>query len=129
MRDHDSSSFRAENFGRSLEVTRAANKGQYSIQYNAPNGSRPPARKPANTSSTRLTLQKADGLLLAANNPSHQTKRNKRKLTSTGFKQQRICIPLAPTRNKIIYQNSLLRRTQFWVRKTFSKPALVKRAS
>ena len=31
---------------------------------------------------------------------SHQTKPNNKKPTSTGFKQQRICTPLAPTRNK-----------------------------
>ena len=60
---------------------------------------------------------------------SHQTKQNNKKLPSTGFKQQPICTPLAPTRNKIIYKNSLLRRTHFWVRKTFAKSASLKRAS
>ena len=37
---------------------------------------------------------------------SHQTKRNHKKLPSTGFKQQPICTPLAPTRNKIIYKTA-----------------------
>ena len=37
---------------------------------------------------------------------SHQTKPNNKKPASTGFKQQRICIPLAPTRNKIIYKTA-----------------------
>ena len=36
----------------------------------------------------------------------HQTKPNNKKLTSTGFKQQRICTPLAPTRKKIIYKTA-----------------------
>ena len=43
----------------------------------------------------------------AANNQSsHQTKRKNKKLPSTGFKQQPICTPLAPTRNKIIYKTA-----------------------
>ena len=37
---------------------------------------------------------------------SHQTKPNNKKPASTGFKQQRICTPLAPTRNKIIYKTA-----------------------
>ena len=57
---------------------------------------------------------------------SHETQRNK-KLTSSGFKYQPICALLAPTRNKIISKQ--LQRTQFWVWKTFSKPASLKRAS
>ena len=40
------------------------------------------------------------GLLLAANNQATRRNDNK-KLTSSGFKQQPICTPLAPTRNKI----------------------------
>ena len=44
-------------------------------------------------------------LLLAAKS-SHQTQRNHKKLTSSGFKQQPICTPLAPTRNKIIYKTA-----------------------
>ena len=44
------------------------------------------------------------GLLSAAS--SHQTKPNNKKLTSTGFKQQRICTPLAQKRNKIIYKTA-----------------------
>ena len=73
-------------------------------------------------------LQKADGPSFSGKQSSHQTQRNN-KLTSSGFKQQPICTPLAPTRNKNHLQNSLLRRTQFWVLKTFSKPASLKRAS
>ena len=34
-----------------------------------------------------------------------------------------------PNKEQNHLQNSLLRRTQFWVRKTFSKPASLKRAS
>ena len=34
-----------------------------------------------------------------------------------------------PNKKQNHLQNSLLRRTQFWVRKTFSKPAWLKRAS
>ena len=72
------------------------------------------------------------GLLSAANNQasSQQTKRNNKKLTSIGFKQQRIsCHPACPNKKQNHLQNSLLRRTHFWVRKTFSKPASLKRAS
>ena len=81
-------------------------------QYNHSNGSRPPSRKPTNsatarnTSSNHLRLQKADALSFSSKQSSHQTKPHNKKLTSTGFKQQRICTPLAPTRNKIIYKTS-----------------------
>ena len=37
--------------------------------------------------------------------------------------------PACPNKKPNHLQNSLLRRTQFWVRKTFSKPASLKRAS
>ena len=37
--------------------------------------------------------------------------------------------PRLPNQKQNHLQNSLLRRTQFWVRKTFSKPASLKRAS
>ena len=37
--------------------------------------------------------------------------------------------PACPSKKQNHLQNSLLRRTQFWVRKTFSKPASLKRAS
>ena len=47
-------------------------------------------------------LQKADAPSFSSKQSSHQTKRNNKKLPSTGFKQQPICTPLAPTRNKII---------------------------
>ena len=37
--------------------------------------------------------------------------------------------PACPNKKSNHLQNSFLRRTQFWVRKTFSKPASLKRAS
>ncbi len=37
--------------------------------------------------------------------------------------------PACPNKKQNHLQNSFLRRTQFWVRKTFSKPASLKRAS
>ena len=37
--------------------------------------------------------------------------------------------PACPNKEQNHLQNSLLRRTQFWVRKTFSKPASLERAS
>ena len=37
--------------------------------------------------------------------------------------------PACPNQKQNHLQNSLLRQTQFWVRKTFSKPASLKRAS
>ena len=37
---------------------------------------------------------------------TQETQRNNKKLTSSGFKQQPICTPLAPTRNKIIYKTA-----------------------
>ena len=37
--------------------------------------------------------------------------------------------PACPNQKQNHLQNSFLRRTQFWVRKTFSKPASLKRAS
>ena len=44
--------------------------------------------------------------LLAANNQATRRRNHKSYLQhpSTGFKQQPICTPLAPTRNKIIYK-------------------------
>ena len=55
-------------------------------------------------------------LLLAANNQA--TRRNE-------IKQH----PACPNKKQNHLQKSLLRRTQFWVRKTFSKPASLKMAS
>ena len=59
-----------------------------------------------NTSSNHLRLQKADAPSFSSKQSSHQTKRNNKKLPSTGFKQQSICTPLAPTRNQIIYKTA-----------------------
>ena len=49
---------------------------------------------------------KADAPSFSSKQSSHQTKRNNKKLPSTGFKQQPICTPLAPTRNQIIYKTA-----------------------
>ena len=63
-------------------------------------------------------------LLLAANN--QPTRRNEiiKSYLKTGFKQQPICTPLAPIRNKIIYKTACSDGP-----KSFSKPASLKRAS
>jgi len=45
-------------------------------------------------------------LLFQANNQATKRKRNNKNLTSTRFKQQPGCTPLAPTRNKIIYKTT-----------------------
>ena len=82
-----------------------------------------------NTSSNHLTLQKADGPSFSSKKSSHQTKPNNKKLTSTGFEEATDIHPACPNKEQNHLQNSLLRRTQFWVRKTFSKPASLKRAS
>ena len=82
-----------------------------------------------NTSSNHLTLQKADGPSFSSKQSSHQTKPNNKKLTSTGFEEATDIHPACPNKEQNHLQYSLLRRTQFWVRKTFSKPASLKRAS
>ena len=46
-----------------------------------------------------------------------------------GFKQQPICTPLAPTRNKIIYKTACSDGPNSGSGKSFSKPASLKRAS
>ena len=51
-------------------------------------------------------LQKADGPSFSGKQSSHQTQRNNKNLTSRRFKQQPMCTPLAPTRNKIIYKTA-----------------------
>ena len=66
-------------------------------------------------------------LLLAANNQA--TRRNEIiKSYFNWVKQQSICTPLAPTRNQIIYKTASTDGPNS-VRKTFSKPASLKRAS
>ena len=67
--------------------------------------------------------------LLSGKQSSHQTQRNNKKLTSSGFKQQPICTPLAPTRNKTIYKTACSDGPNSGSGKTFSKPASLKRAS
>ena len=51
----------------------------------------------------RLSSRKDNSILQQS---SHQTQRNNKVLTSSGFKQQPICTPLAPTRNKIIHKTA-----------------------
>ena len=67
-------------------------------------------------------------LLLAANNQA--TRRNEiiKSYLQLGSSSNRYA-PGLPNKKQNHLQNSLLRRTQFWVRKTFSKPASLKRAS
>ena len=60
---------------------------------------------------------------------SHQTQRKNKKLTSSGFKQQPICTPLAPTRNKTIYKTACSDGPNSGSRKPSQKPASLKRAS
>ena len=70
-------------------------------------------------------------LLLAANNQATRRRKHK-KLPSTSFNWVQAATdmhPACPKKKQNHLQNSLLRRTQFWVRKSFSKPASLKRAS
>ena len=67
-------------------------------------------------------------LLLAANNQA--TRRNEiiKSYLQLGSSSNRYA-PRLPQQETNSSTNSFLRRTQFWVRKTFSKPASLKRAS
>ena len=70
-------------------------------------------------------------LLLAANNQATRRRKHK-KLPSTSFNWVQAATdmhPACPNKKQNHLQNNLLRRTQFWVRKSFSKPASLKRAS
>ena len=70
-------------------------------------------------------------LLLAANNQATRRRKHK-KLPSISFNWVQAATdmhPACPNKKQNHLQNSLLRRTQFWVRKSFSKPASLKRAS
>ena len=82
-----------------------------------------------NTSSNHLMLQKADGPSFSSKQARHQTKPNNKKLTSHWVQAATDMHPACPNKEENHLQNSLLRRTQFWVRKTVSKPASLKRAS
>ena len=69
-------------------------------------------------------------LLLAANNQA--TRRNEIIKSYYTFNWVQAAIdmhPACPNKKPNHLQNSFLRRTQFWVRKIFSKPASLKRAS
>jgi hypothetical protein len=61
-------------------------------------------------------------LLLTANNQA--TRRNKiiKSYLQLGSSSPRYA-PCLPNKKQIHLQNSFLQRTQFWIRKTFSKPA------
>ena len=70
-------------------------------------------------------------LLLAANNQATRRRKHK-KLPSISFNCVQAATDMHPAcsnKKQNHLQNSLLRRTQFWVRKNFSKPASLKRAS
>ena len=70
-------------------------------------------------------------LLLAANNQATRRRKHK-KLPSISFNCVQAATDMHPAcsnKKQNHLQNSLLRRTQFWVRKSFSKPASLKRAS
>ena len=112
QKNHNSCSFWAENFGRSLEgqggPTRGSKVFNTIIQMEADR-----LRENPQTPQQQETLQaitygckRLMRLLLAANNQA--TRRNEiiKSYLKTGFKQQPICTPLAPTRNKIIYKTA-----------------------
>ena len=111
-KDHNSCSFWAENFSRSLE---GQGDPQGAVKYSIQSFKWKPATC-AQTHKLRnnkkhfkqspIRLQKADAPSFSSKQSSHQTKRNNKKLPSTGFKQQPICTPLAPTRNKIIFKTA-----------------------
>ena len=67
-------------------------------------------------------------LLSAANNQA--TRRNEiKKATFNWVQAETDMHPACPNKKQNHLRNSFLRRTQFWVRKTLSKPASLKRAS
>ena len=101
--------FLAENFGRSLEgqggPTRGSEVFNTIIQMEA--GHLREKHKLLNSKKHFKQSPKGCKRLMAffsGEQSSHQTQRNNKKLTSSGFKQQPICTPLAPTRSKIIYK-------------------------
>ena len=71
-------------------------------------GSKKPAEtwRPEKDLDCTVRLQKADSRSFSGKQSSHQTQRNNNKVTSSGFKQQPISTPLAPTRNKIIHKTA-----------------------
>ena len=111
-KDRDSCSFQAKNFGRSLEGQGGPTRG--SKVFNTIILKWKPATCAKthkllcvrNTSSNHLELQKADRPSFSGKRSSHQTQLDNKKLTSSGFKQQPLCTPLASTRNKIIYKTA-----------------------
>ena len=126
-----------KNFGRSLEgqggPTRGSKVFNTMIQMEADR-----LRENPQTPHQQETLQaitqgctRLMRLLLAANNQA-TTRRKHKKLPSTSFNWVQAATdmhPACPNKKQNHLQNSLLRRTQFWVRKSFSKPASLKRAS
>ena len=94
------------------------------------NGSWPPAPKLANSATTRnissnhLTLQKADAYSFSRKESSHW-KRNNKKLTFW-FQAATDMHQACSKKKQNHLQNKKLRRTQFCIQKTFSKPAPLK---
>ena len=106
-KDHNSCSFWAENFGRSLEgqggPTRGSKVFNTIIQMEAGYLRENPQTPQQQETLQAITYKAAKGwcaFFYSSKQSSHQTKRNNKKLPSTGFKQQPICTPLAPTRTK-----------------------------
>ena len=124
----------AENFGRSLE---GQGGPQGAVKYSIQSFKWKPATC-AKTHKLRnskkhfkqspIRLQKADAPSFSSKQSSHQTKRNNKSYLQLGSSSNRYA-PRLPQQEQNHLQNSFLRRAQFWVRKTFSKPASLKRAS
>ena len=129
-KDHNSCSFWAENLGRSLEgqggPTRGSKVFNTIIQMEADH-----LRENPQTPQQQETLQgckRLMRLLLAASNQATRRNRIIKSYLQLGSSSNRYA-PAWPNTKKTHLQNSLPRRTRFWVRKTFSKPASLKRAS
>ena len=126
-----------KNFGRSLEgqggPTRGSKVFNTMIQMEADR-----LRENPQTPHQQETLQaitqgctRLMRLLLAANNQA-TTRRKHKKLPSTSFNWVQAATdmhPACPNKKQNHLQNSLLQRTRFWVRKSFSNSASLKRAS
>ena len=125
-KDHNSCSFWAENFGRSLE---GQGGQQGAVKYSIQSFKWKPTTcaNPTNSATAR-NCKRLMRLLLAANNQATRRNKNNQKLPRW-VQAATDMHPACPNKKQNHLQNSLLRRTQFWVRKTFSKPAWLKRAS
>ena len=76
-----------------------------------------------------FTLRATKGPSFSGKQSSHQTQRNNKKLTSSGFKQQPICTRLPQQENKIIYKTACSDGPNSGSGKPSQKPASLKRAS